>query len=205
MINPDRGEVLFDGAKIQDNSATAKRHGLQLVFQDPISATNEHLTIEQTISEPLLILQYESKEKRHDLMLQALKDVQLPADAAFLARKCHMLSGSQRQRVAIARALVMEPKLLIADEISAMLDPSTQANILSLLKGLQNSKGFAMLYITHDLALAQKIADTVYVLYRGKIIEQGLAADIFSNPQNSYTQKLVRAEVFLTHSLHTPL
>lgn len=205
LLQPDQGEVLFDGAKIHTNSVTAKRHGLQLVFQDPISATNEYLTIEQAVGEPLTLLCHGTKAERQALTIQSLKDVQLPADADFLARKCHMLSGGQRQRVALARALVMEPKLLVADEISAMLDPSTQANILRLLKGLQNSKGFAMLYITHDLTLAQKIADTVYVMYRGRIIEQGLTAEVFSNPHNSYTQKLVRAEVFSTHSLHNPL
>jgi peptide/nickel transport system ATP-binding protein len=86
----------------------------------------------------------------------------------------------------------MEPKLLIADEISSMLDPSTQANVLRLLKGLQNTKGFAMLYITHDLSLAQKIADRVYVMYKGKIIEHGPAADIFECPKESYTSKLVQ-------------
>ena len=94
-------------------------------------------------------------------------------------------------RVALARSLVMEPKLLIADEISSMLDPSTQANVLRLLKGLQNSKGFAMLYITHDLALARKIADRVYVMYKGRIIEHGSVVDVFDSPKEGYTSKLV--------------
>jgi peptide/nickel transport system ATP-binding protein len=91
----------------------------------------------------------------------------------------------------LARGLVLEPKLLIADEISAMMDASTQANILRLLKGLQNSRGFAMLYITHDLVLAQKIADWVYVMHSGRIIENGPTAKIFTDPRMDYTQRLV--------------
>ncbi|MFW2488840.1 ATP-binding cassette domain-containing protein [Clostridium chromiireducens] len=124
-------------------------------------------------------------------MIDALKDVQLTWDEEFLGKKCYMLSGGQRQRVAIARSLVMEPKILIADEISAMLDPSTQANLLRVLKGIQNYRGFAMLYITHDLAQARKVADNIYVMHKGKIIENGLAAQVFDNPINDYTKKLI--------------
>ncbi len=94
-----------------------------------------------------------------------------------------MLSGGQRRRVAVARALVMRPKLLIADEINAMLAPSTAANMLRLLKGLQNSRGFAMLFVTHDLALARKIADRVYVMRRRRIVEHG--------PTEEYTKLLM--------------
>jgi peptide/nickel transport system ATP-binding protein len=192
ILPADKGEVLFEGEKVQGNSATCRKNGIQIVFQDPFSATNEHLTIRQVISEPLDILKLGTKVERAEKVKQALKDVQLPFDDEFIARKCYSLSGGQRQRVALARSLVMEPKLLIADEISSMLDPSTQANVLRLLKGLQNTKGFAMLYITHDLALAQKIADRVYVMYKGKIIEYGHAADIFESPKESYTSKLVQ-------------
>ncbi len=104
--------------------------------------------------------------------------VQLPVDNDFLSRYCHSLSGGQRQRVAIARALVTNPRLLIADEITSMLDPSTQANLLRQLKGLQNRQGFAMLYITHDLHLARKIADRVYVMQQGQIINSGASFEM---------------------------
>ena len=187
----DRGEVIFEGEKVQGNSATSRKHGVQIVFQDPFSAVNEHLTIEQAIREPLDIIKLETKEQRHISVLQALKDLQLPISDGFLQRKCYMLSGGQRQRVALARSLVMAPKLLIADEISAMLDPSTQANILRLLKGLQNERGFAMLYITHDLALVKKIADRVYVMHEGNIIENGTAMEVFRFPKARYTRMLV--------------
>lgn len=191
VLTADEGEVVFEGEKVKGNSATCRKNGIQIVFQDPFTATNEHLTIAQVVREPLDILKLGTKDERLDKVRQALKDVQLPGDEEFISRKCHGLSGGQRQRVAIARSLVMEPKLLIADEISSMLDPSTQANVLRLLKGLQNSKGFAMLYITHDLALARKIADRVYVMYKGRIIEHGSVVDVFDSPKESYTSKLV--------------
>ena len=191
VLAADQGEVIFEGQKIKGNKATSRKNGIQIVFQDPFTATNEHLSIAQVVKEPLDILKLGTKEEKLDKVRQALKDVQLPSDDEFIARKCHCLSGGQRQRVALARSLVMEPKLLIADEISSMLDPSTQANVLRLLKGLQNAKGFAMLYITHDLALARKIADRVYVMYNGRIIEHGSAVDVFDSPKESYTSKLV--------------
>ncbi len=192
VLKADQGEVLFEGVKVAGNSGTCRKNGIQIVFQDPFTATNEHLTIAQVVREPLDILKLGSREERIYKVKQVLKDVQLPHDEDFIGRKCYMLSGGQRQRVALARSLIMEPQLLIADEISSMLDPSTQANVLRLLKGLQNSKGFAMLYITHDLALAQKIADRVYVMYKGRIIENGSVVDIFDSPKENYTSKLVK-------------
>ncbi|ATW27542.1 ABC transporter ATP-binding protein [Candidatus Formimonas warabiya] len=188
---PDSGEVVFEGGKVQGNQVTRQKRGIQIIFQDPFSAVNEHFTVEQAVQEPLVIRKQEGKPGRRELTLKALTDVQLPCDDGFLKRRIHTLSGGQRQRVAIARSLVMEPKLLIADEISSMLDPSTQANILRLLKGLQNRQGFAMLYVTHDLALARKIADMVYVMHQGRIIEKGAPAQIFHRPSEDYTQKLI--------------
>lgn len=178
ILSKDEGDVLFGEIEIRGNNATCRKNGIQVVFQDPFSATNEHLSIAKVVSEPLDILNIGTKQERLEKAKQALKDVQLPSDDIFIARKCYMLSGGQRQRVALARSLVMEPKLLIADEISSMLDPSTQANILRLLKGLQNEKGFAMLYITHDLDLARKIADRVYVMKEGRIIWHGTGIDV---------------------------
>ena len=188
---PDSGQVLFEGRPVRGNSETSKTGGIQIVFQDPLSATNEHLTIEETVREPLDILREGTKTERLRVAREALKNVQLPSDEAFLKRRCFMLSGGQRQRVAVARALVMRPKLLIADEISAMLDPSTAANMLRLLKGLQNSQGFAMLFVTHDLALAQKIADRVYVMRRGRIVEHGPTEDVLGAPKEEYTKLLM--------------
>ncbi|WP_425447372.1 ABC transporter ATP-binding protein [Dethiothermospora halolimnae] len=188
----DKGEVIFEDTKVFKSNATSRKNGIQIVFQDPFSSINERFTIEEAIMEPLNIIKDGNYEERLEKVKNALRDVQLPNDEIFLSRKCHMLSGGQRQRVALARSLVMEPRLLIADEISSMLDPSTQANILRLLKELQNSKGFAMLYITHDLFVARKIADIVYVMNKGKIVEKGVASDIFETPVDSYTKELVK-------------
>lgn len=143
------------------------------------------------IGEPLEIINRCSGDKFLEEIKKVLQDVQLPNDKGFIFRKCYTLSGGQRQRVTLARSLIMEPKLLIADEISSMLDPSTQANILRLLKKLQNQKGFSMLYITHDLPIARKIGDRVYVMSRGIILEEGVVRKVFSNPENDYTKTLI--------------
>lgn len=192
IIPADRGAVFFEGRKLCGNSETAKSEGIQMIFQDPLSATNENLTVQEIVQEPLDIIKSGTKSQRIKQVQTVLEQVQLPYDAAFLSRRGHTLSGGQRQRVAIARALVMSPKLIIADEISSMLDPSSAANLLRLLKGLQNEKGFSMLYITHDIALARKIADSVYVMRGGKIIEYGAASHILHRPQHSYTQRLLQ-------------
>ncbi|NLV86091.1 MAG: ABC transporter ATP-binding protein [Clostridiales bacterium] len=192
MLSKDGGEVLFEGEKIRGFDATRRYDGIQITFQDSFSSIDEHFTVYQVIEEPLRLLKIGTKEERREMVEQALWDVQLPNSEEFYSKKCFMLSGGQRQRVAIARSLIMRPKLLIADEISSMLDPSTQANILRLLKGLQNSKGFSMLYITHDLSLAKKIADRVYIMKNGEIIEEGSALTVFMNPESEYTKRLLK-------------
>lgn len=191
IINPNSGEIKFQGEKVCGNSATNHKGGIQIVFQDPFSATNEQFTVEEIIKEPLDIIKVDRKEERKKKVIQVLEEVQLPSDESFLKRKCYMLSGGQRQRLSLARSLAMEPKLLIADEINSMLDPSTQANILRLLKGLQNERGFAMIYITHDLNIALKISDKTYIMHKGKIIEKGITSQIFSSPINNYTKSLI--------------
>lgn len=191
ILKAEIGEAVFEGQIVYGNNATSRIGGIQIVFQDPLSATNERLTIEEIVREPLDVIKEGTKSERICSVKSSLKNVQLPYDDSFLKRRGFMLSGGQRQRVAIARALVMRPKLLIADEISAMLDPSTAANILRNLKELQNVDGFAMLYITHDISLAQKIADKIYVMRKGKIIEQGPVEDVFRNPKEEYTRLLI--------------
>lgn len=191
VIKLDDGKINFEDTLVSGNNMTSKKDGIQIVFQDPFSSINERLTIEEVIGEPLRILKKDSPEKIIEKVKKSLEEVQLPNDEIFLKRKCFTLSGGQRQRVSLARSLIMEPKLLIADEITSMLDPSTKANIVRLLKGLQNKNGFSMLYITHDLLVARKIADRVFVMKNGKIVEHGMAYEIFSNPVDDYTKKLV--------------
>lgn len=196
VLRPDAGKIVFAERSVCGNSETAKMYGMQIVFQDPFSAINEQMSILQIVREPLDVIREGDITERSCSVACALKSVQLPNDEEFLQRRGYTLSGGQRQRVAIARALVMKPKLLIADEISAMLDPSTGANILRLLKGLQNTLGFSMLFITHDLALALKISDRIFVMRNGEIIEQGTARQILLNPRENYTQRLVNSQRF---------
>jgi peptide/nickel transport system ATP-binding protein len=171
VLQADKGTVLFNGHNVKGNNFTRQKNGIQIVFQDPFTSINERLTILEAVMEPLDILKAGTRFERLEKVIQALKDVYISCDEEYLQRKCHTLSGGQRQRVSLARSLVMEPAILIADEIGSMLDSSTQANILRLLRGLQNKRGFAMLYITHETALARKIADRVYIMKKGKIIK----------------------------------
>ena len=161
------GVVEFEGQAVDFKPLHKSRGGIQMVFQNSETAINPRMTVEEAVSEPLR-LSGSAKENISATVLRALRDVGLPGDA-FLQKKIRTLSGGQRQRVALARALTMEPKLLIADEPTAMLDPSGCATVLRLLKGMQNSRGFSMLIVTHDLDSALKISDSIYLLKEGSL------------------------------------
>lgn len=191
VLPVDDGEILFRKRAVRGNWATKMPRGMQIVFQDPFSATSHRMKVLEVVREPLDIIKWESNKEREEKAIEALQTVQLPSSPDFLNRYCYALSGGQRQRLAIARALVTDPTLLIADEVTSMLDPSTQANLLRKLKELQNSRGFAMLYITHDLHLARKIADKVYVMYKGEIVESGAAFEVLDSPKHDYSKKLL--------------
>lgn len=186
----DQGEVYFEGRKLEPFSETMRFGGVQIVFQDPFTSINEQLKIIDIVAEPLDVRKVVVDERKKEVM-RVLQQVQLPTDDGFLNRKAYTLSGGQRQRIAIARALIMRPKLLIADEISSMLDPSNSANLLRLLKGIQNETGFAMLFVTHDLPLAQKISDRIYIMKQGEIVEAGPVNVVFEYPQHAYTKQLL--------------
>ncbi|NLZ92445.1 MAG: ABC transporter ATP-binding protein [Firmicutes bacterium] len=157
----DTGEILFDGKPADFRKLHRMKGGLQMVFQDPHSAINPHLSVQEAVQEPLEVI---FKKQDPTLIQKALGDVGLPRTITFLRKKVKHLSGGQKQRLAIARALVMEPRLLIADEPTSMLDASSKANMLRLLKSLQNEHGFSMLMVTHDLSSAVKISNRIYLL-----------------------------------------
>lgn len=188
----DSGSMFFLERPIKDRWSTKMMGGMQIVFQDPISSTNHRMKVLEVVKEPLEIIRAGNRTEKKERAVSVLQMVQLPTTESFLERYCFSLSGGQRQRLSIARALITTPRLLIADEITSMLDPSTQANLLRELKAIQNNNGFTMLYITHDLHMARKIADRIYVLYQGEIIESGMASSIFNNPQCTYTQELLK-------------
>lgn len=191
VLSSDSGQIKFMGNKVQANWATRMIGGMQIVFQDPFSATSNRLSVLEVVQEPLDIIKWKDTSARKKKAITEIEKVQLPVNTNFLNRACRNLSGGQRQRIAIARALVTDPRLLIADEITSMLDPSIQANIIRRLEGLQNSQGFSMLYITHNLNLARKIADKIYVMNNGCIVEKGISSELFKNPGERYTKELI--------------
>jgi len=197
VIKPESGEVLFMGGNVNRGNFGNRLNGIQIVFQDPFSSTSNRFTVLDAVKEPLYINKIGSNGDRLQMVKNALGLVRLPANDNFLKKYCGELSGGQRQRVALARAMVMEPKLLIADEITSALDVSTSANILRLLKGLQNRKGFAMIYISHDLSLTLKIADRIAVMDSGKIVEMGNSHDVMLSPAEEYTKRLVGSRLGL--------
>jgi peptide/nickel transport system ATP-binding protein len=161
-LSYESGELFFLEEKADFNKLHRNKNGLQMVFQDPNTSINPNFTVLEAVSEPLRLI---SKDGDYPNKVKAvLKDVGLPADDTFLTQKVRYLSGGQKQRVSVARALIMEPLVLVADEPTSLLDSSSKANLLRLLKGLQNKRGFSMLFITHDLAAALKVADRIYLL-----------------------------------------
>jgi peptide/nickel transport system ATP-binding protein len=166
------------------------RRKAQMIFQDPFMSLNPYMTVKQIIEEPLIIHNIEDQEER---IFKALADVKLLPPEEFLPKYPHMLSGGQRQRVGIARSLVLEPSFLVADEPVSMIDASSRAEILFLIREIQKKYDVGIMYITHDIATAKYFSDNMAVMYAGKIIEQGPTDMLLKNPLHPYTIALVEA------------
>lgn len=180
--------VEMNGVKERDFKP--KRADIGFVFQDPGSSFNPLMTIAQNVSEPLIVHgKYRDVAEAREYVGDLLEMVQLPR--VYMNRFPHELSGGQRQRASLARALALKPSLLIADEPTSALDVSVQAKVLELFKRLQAEIGFACLFITHDLAVVDMLADRVMVMHKGRIVEHGDTEDIMQHPQDSYTRKLL--------------
>ena len=191
---PTRGKVFFQGKELYSlpkKESKKQRRYLQMLFQNPQEAVSHRMMVHDLVEEPLEVQGIGDKQSRAESVKEALELVGLPADSFFLHKYPHELSGGELQRVTIARSLIMKPKVLIADEPSASLDASVQAKILKLLMHLQNQQGFALVLITHDLALAGKAADRVAVMFSGKIVEEGPTSEIFRFPAHPYTKLLL--------------
>ena len=174
---------------VKERDFKPKRADIGFVFQDPGSSFNPLMTIAENVAEPLIVHgKYSSVADARHYVGDLLEMVQLPR--AYMNRFPHELSGGQRQRASMARALALKPSLLIADEPTSALDVSVQAKVLELFKKLQVEIGFACLFITHDLAVVDMLADRIMVMHKGKIVEHGDADQIMQHPQNPYTQKL---------------
>jgi microcin C transport system ATP-binding protein len=192
------GRIHFEGQDLIKLSERDIRHirgnRISIIFQEPMTSLNPLHTIEKQIGEALLLHQGLAGAPARARTLELLTQVGIPDPASRLKSYPHQLSGGQRQRVMIAMALANEPDLLIADEPTTALDVTVQAQILALLKDLQRRLGMAMLFITHDLGIVRRLADTVCVMKDGKIVEQGPVEDVFTKPQHPYTKALLAAE-----------
>jgi peptide/nickel transport system ATP-binding protein len=175
---------------VKEKSFRPVRERIGFVFQDPASSFNPLLTIAEAVAEPLIVhKRARDAQAARPRVDELLEQVQLPK--AFGDRFPHELSGGQRQRASLARSLALEPELLIADEPTSALDVSVQARVLELFDELQREHGFACLFISHDLAVVDLLADRIAVLYKGKLVEEGTGAEVLGAPQHPYTQRLL--------------
>ncbi|NNF78952.1 MAG: ABC transporter ATP-binding protein [Rhizobiales bacterium] len=189
------GRIAYIGKAIEDYQSAEMRplrSDLQIVFQDPFGSLSPRLSIRQIVEEGLIVQGQDlTYEQRRDRVAKALDEVGI--DPAAMERYPHEFSGGQRQRIAIARAMVLDPKFVMLDEPTSALDMSVQAQIVDLLRKLQEDHGLAYLFISHDLKVVRALANEVVVLRAGKVVEQGAAADIFDKPQTDYTKALMAA------------
>ncbi|MDB5013182.1 MAG: gsiA, partial [Daejeonella sp.] len=195
LVEPTGGQVIFDGIDIlalEKNELRAYRRSMQIIFQDPYSSLNPRLTVGQSILEPMQVHNiYHNNKQRKEKVIDLLEKVNLKPE--HFNRYPHEFSGGQRQRISIARALGLEPKFIICDESVSALDVSVQAQVLNLLSELQQELGLTYIFISHDLAVVKHIADRMIVMNKGKIEEIGNPDEIYSNPQQAYTKRLIDA------------
>ncbi|MDI2126076.1 ABC transporter ATP-binding protein [Yinghuangia seranimata] len=192
---PTKGELLLDGRPVGRARGSAFRRYLgqvQMIFQDPFASLNPFHTVEHHLARPLRLHgSYGGKAEVHAEVLRLLERVSLTPAEQFARKRPHELSGGQRQRVSIARALAVRPEVLLADEPVSMLDVSIRLGVLNLLRALGHEDGLALLYITHDIASARYFADSVQVMYAGRLVEGGPAEAVTQTPAHPYTQLLI--------------
>ncbi len=197
---PTSGQVLFrsgdaepmDLTQMEKGELKEARRNIRMIYQDPYSSLNPRMTLIQIIGEPLVIHRMvKSKDELQERVAELLRLVRL--DPSTMNRYPHAFSGGQRQRIAIARALSLSPKVVIADEAVSALDVSVQAQILNLMKELQNQLGLTYLFVAHNLAVVKYEADRVAVMYAGKIVETGETEELYTSPRHPYTEALISA------------
>ncbi|MDU8357506.1 ABC transporter ATP-binding protein [Pseudomonas syringae group sp. J309-1] len=197
QLHPEAGSLLFQGRELAELDEEAMRElrgrGISMVFQEPMSALNPLLSIGRQIDETLAAHGVQSRQVRRSRVVELLGYVGLPDPQSLQHAYPFQLSGGQRQRVVIAMALAFDPLLLIADEPTSALDVTTQAQVLELLRRIQREKGMAVLFITHDFAVVEAIADRVLVLEKGHLIEQGNVTQVLQTPRQTYTRRLIEA------------
>lgn len=188
------GQITFDGRSVLDHSRQERLEfcrAVQMIFQDPYSSLNPRMTVQSTLAEPMLVHGLHDRKEIPDRVAELLHKVNL--DPEFARRFPHEFSGGQRQRVSIARALALNPKLIVCDEAVSALDVTIKAQIINLLMDLQEDLGLSFLFISHDMAVVERISHRVAVMYLGRIVEIGPREAVFENPSHSYTKKLLSA------------
>ena len=194
LEEPTSGDVFFEGQNIlkaDKKQMQALRENMQIIFQDPYSSLNPRKTVSHIIGEPLLVHGMKSRKQRQQGVLELLRVVGLRKE--HMRRYPHQFSGGQRQRIGVARALALNPKLIVCDEAVSALDVSIQAQVINLLKDLQDEFGLTYLFISHDLSVVEHVSDRVAVMYLGKIVEIASSKMLYKNPLHPYTQALLSA------------
>ncbi|MGX9353749.1 ABC transporter ATP-binding protein [Roseobacteraceae bacterium S113] len=194
LVEPDSGQIDLDGTDIMSldqKQLREARRDMQMIFQDPFASLNPQMQLMDQVAEPMQNFGIAKGQEMHDRIANLFDRVELPR--SFMRRYPHELSGGQRQRIAIARALALNPKLIIADEAVSALDVSVQAQVLNLMMELQAELDLSFLFISHDMAVVERVSHNVGVMYLGRIVELGPRAAIFENPQHPYTQALISA------------
>ncbi|TVQ72322.1 MAG: ABC transporter ATP-binding protein [Chromatiaceae bacterium] len=195
LVEPTGGFIHFGGddiTRLPRSRMQPYRRRMQIIFQDPMSSLNPRLTVAATLTEPMAVHGIGTdKEDRLERAAQVLEQVQLPADTLW--RYPHEFSGGQRQRIGIARALVLDPAFIVCDEVTSALDVSVQAQILEILMALTRERGLTLLFITHNIGVVEYLADTMAVMYQGRVVEYGPARQVCRQPQHEYTRKLLAA------------
>jgi ABC-type microcin C transport system duplicated ATPase subunit YejF len=193
LLEPTSGRVVFQGKSLiglRSKERLALRRNIQVVFQDPYGSLNARMTVRETLTEGMIIHRIGANAAEREARAEALlADVNMAPEA--LDRYPHEFSGGQRQRVAIARALSVEPKFMVLDEPTSALDVSVQSQVLNLLRKLQRERGLSYLFITHNLAVVEYMADFVCVMSKGVIVERGNVEKIFDAPEQAYTKRLL--------------
>jgi len=196
LEKPNKGRVFLDGedmTRIRGKMLKAFRAKVQMIFQDPYQSLNPQLSIYDTVAEPLIVHHRGDHNGRSEKVAQALSAVRLTPAQDFFPRYAHELSGGQRQRVAISRAMVLNPEFIVADEPTSMLDATTSYQIFSIISALRDKYHVTFLFITHSLAAANFLCDRIAVIYRGNLVEIGLARQIIRHPAHPYTMALLDA------------
>ena len=195
LVEPTGGRVLFNGrelSRIPKTELRKLRKDFQIIFQDPYASLNPRVTIGEAILEPMQVHGIGADNQWRKARVRELLE-KVGLSAGHYHRYPHEFSGGQRQRISIARALALEPKFIVCDESVSALDVSVQAQVLNLLNSLKAEFGLTLLFITHDLAVAKFMSDRLVVMNKGRIEETGPAEEIYRNPQQEYTRKLIAA------------